>query len=229
MRLEKVADPAAGAVLAAEIFIEFSNLNPSAPLGLATGMTMSAVYQNLAASVWRPHCDHAFALDEYLGLPPSHPNSFEFELRSRFVEPLDFAGRLHVPGQGEYRDAVGYQLFEHRLAELGPVQVQLLGLGTNGHVAFNEPGTIGQSITREVELASETIEANSKYFANSLAMPRRAVTQGLATIFRANYLVLVATGASKHSALRLAISEGSIRHPLSALMSHPHLVVISDY
>lgn len=225
----KVANHQAAATLAAEVFGELSDEQRESPLGLATGATMAGVYEQLAATSWRPGCSDVFALDEYIGLEPTHPNSFEAELRMRFVRPLAFGGRLHVPGQGEYRGPEGYARFEQQLAKLGPVQVQLLGLGTNGHVAFNEPGAALESATREVDLAEATLAANSQFFDNPATMPGRAVTQGLATIAGSKHLLLVATSEAKRPALLRAITEGGVENPLSALLDHPGLIVITDF
>lgn len=229
MRHLQAANHQAAAELAASLFAELSAETPTRPLGLATGATMSAVYSALVASSWRPTCGHLFALDEYLGLPSGHPNSFELELRAKFVEPMGFDGELHVPGQGSYVGPSGYQLFEDRLVELGPIQVQLLGLGTNGHIAFNEPGSPAESRTREVTLAEATMAANSKFFQDPAMMPARAVTQGLATVGQAKNLLLVATGEAKRAPLLRGLTEAGVENPLSALKDHPGLLVITDF
>lgn len=225
----EVANHQDAAALAANLFAELSDTAPSRPLGLATGATMTAVYSALAASGWRPTCQDVFALDEYLGLAPTHPNSFAFELQQRFVRPLGFAGKLHVPGQGEYERPEGYSRFEIQLASLGPLKVQLLGLGTNGHIAFNEPGSSFDSRTREVELAAETLAANSQFFQGPTSMPTRAVSQGLATIACAENLILVATGHVKRAALIRGLNQSGEENPVSALRDHPGLVVITDF
>jgi len=228
MKLLRVDDRAAGSQLAAELFIEAANQNPDQPIGLATGATMQGIYAELTRQDFTPSCKHAFALDEYLDIDPGDTNSFYHQLTEVLEEQLGFRGKLHVPGQFEYQGEAGYQLFEQRHLELGPLSVQLLGLGSNGHIAFNEPGSSFESVTREVELADQTIRDNSRFFESLDQTPTRAVTQGIATIMRAQTILLVAFGEQKLEAARAMLGAQSPSAPASALASHPSVTVITD-
>lgn len=228
MKLIKVESPQAGARLVAQRFAEISQATPASPVGLATGGTMVEIYKNLVQIDFRPTFEHAYALDEYLGLEPQHPNSYARYLDEHFVRPLGFEGALHVPGQGQYQNQSGYDLFEHSLASLGPLSVQLLGLGPNGHLAFNEPGSSLTSRTREVKLAPETIAANSQYFDPPESIPPLAVSQGLATIAKAQNLLVAVFGEHKREALQQAVSEQETKVPFAAIRNHPNLIVFTD-
>lgn len=228
MRIERVASREAGSQLAAQLFADFSNLNPTKPVGLATGATMSGVYQELANQGFSPGCDKAFALDEYLGLTKDHKNSYLFELNEQFAKRLGFKGELLVPGQPPFEAEEGLALFEKEHLSAGPLSVQLLGLGSNGHIAFNEPGSSFDSLTRVVELHPETLRDNSRFFEDPDQMPRLASTQGIATIKRASALLLLVFGETKQAALTAALSKVDTNSPASALLDHPNLTLITD-
>lgn len=227
MIIKKVQNKVEGSELAAETFISLSNLHPLKPVGLATGETMAGVYQQLAIKDFKPKFDNAFALDEYAGLEKINPNSYYFELYEKFSKLLGWNGRLHVPGQDEYAGD-GVTQFEVAIEKLGPLSVQLLGLGTNGHIAFNEPGSALNSITREVELNEETRVANSRFFESVNQVPTRAITQGLSTIAKAQALLLLAFGESKLQALKKAMKNPDESSPLAAIKDHKNLILITD-
>lgn len=223
-----MADRAAGGLEAAKLFIDLAEASPTKPVGLATGGTMAGVYANLQQLDYRPGCEAAFALDEYLDIDPASPNSYLFELQQSFARALDWDGTIHAPGQGEYRGEGGSELFEQRLTELGPVSVQLLGLGTNGHIAFNEPGSDFDSRTRVVELHPQTRADNARFFESEEQMPTHATTQGLATIKQASNLLLLVFGENKKPALTKALSDPDPLTPLAALANHEGLILITD-
>lgn len=225
MKIQRVESREAGSQLAARLFVELSQANPTKPVGLATGSTMTGVYQEMQHLGFSPKCQLAFALDEYLGLPPEHENSYARELTTNFSERLGFQGELLVPGQEPLSDPTS---FEHFHLEQGPVSVQLLGLGTNGHIAFNEPGSSWDSTTRVVELHEATIKDNSRFFADPSMMPTHATTQGIATIKRASSLLLLVFGQNKLEALQTALKNPGIHSPASALLDHPNLTLITD-
>jgi glucosamine-6-phosphate deaminase len=224
----KVSTQQQGQALAAELFMKASNTAPQSPVGLATGGTMSGVYQQLVASGFKPRFAHAFALDEYHGISPTSKNSYFNELTNKFVEPLLWQGQLHVPGQGKYATESGNSDFESDLRGLGPVSVQLLGIGVNGHIAFNEPGSDFESRTRRVELHEETIRSNAIYFDDLATVPTHANTQGLATIGQAKLLLLLVFGEHKKQALLKSIQSPDQTTPLAALMGHKNLVLVTD-
>lgn len=228
VKIIKVASRDEGSRLAAELFISATEAKPESPVGLATGSTMQGVYAQLARLRYQPACTHAFALDEYLGIDPLDENSYHRELTTAFVEGLGFRGQLHVPGQFEYRGQLGYELFERRHLQLGPLAVQLLGVGVNGHIAFNEPGSSFESVTREVDLARQTVIDNSRFFARPDQAPTRAVTQGIATIMRASKILLLAFGHNKLEAARAMLLGPDTAVPASAIAGHGAVTVITD-
>jgi glucosamine-6-phosphate deaminase len=214
--------------LAARLFIEKVSGNPDAPVGLATGGTMDGVYLKLKEMDYHPETKHAFALDDYLGLESGSPNSYAAELNQKFAQRLDWTGTLHVPGSGDYQGELGSDRFEEAIRTLGPLSVQLLGLGSNGHIAFNEPGSEPDSLTRIVELHPATRSDNARFFASPAEVPTHAVTQGLATISRSSSLVLVVLGEKKLPALKQALASPSAQTPLAALLEHEDLTLITD-
>lgn len=225
MNIHKVESREVGSQLAARLFVELSQANPAKPVGLATGSTMAGVYQELENLGFSPKCQVAFALDEYLGLSPEHENSYARELTTNFSERLGFQGELLVPGQEPLGDPTSFEQFH---LEQGPVSVQLLGLGTNGHIAFNEPGSSWDSTTRVVELHEATIRDNSRFFADSSKIPSQATTQGIATIKRASALLLLVFGQNKLEALQIALNNPGTHAPASSLLDHPNLTLITD-
>ena len=225
MRILRVSSRDEGSQQAATLFAELSAANPTKPVGLATGSTMSGVYRELENLGFIPECEIAFALDEYSGLGRDHPNSYFGELNEQFVQRIGFKGRLLVPGQEPYSDP---EEFERAHLAQGPLAVQLLGLGSNGHIAFNEPGSSWDSVTRVVELHEATIRDNSRFFEYPATMPSYATTQGIATIKRASALLLLVFGESKLAALQAAFRNPGVNSPVSSLFDHPNLTLITD-
>ena len=174
-----------------------------------------------------------FALDEYIGLPEEHPESYRAVLHREVVEPLRLDPRLvHVPGDGlSGADlARAGEEFESRIEEAGGIDIQVLGIGTDGHIGFNEPGSSFASRTRVKLLAAPTRRDNARFFGGDLdAVPRHCITQGLGTILRARRLVLLAWGEAKAEALAAAV-EGPLTAsvPGSAIQMHPRVTVIAD-
>lgn len=206
-------------------------------LGVATGSTPLSVYEELAARNLDLSRAWAFALDEYVGLPVDHPESYHEVLRREVIEPLALdPERVIIPGGNGTHDVgdtasllVECARFEQHIDEVGGIDVQLLGIGTNGHLAFNEPGSALDSITRLTELAHQTRIDNARYFASLDDVPTHAVTQGLGTILRARTIVLLAFGQRKAQALAEAL-EGDVTEamPASVIQRHPHAVVLAD-
>ena len=228
MITHRVSNQEQGQALAAELFVAASNQSPQHPVGLATGSTMSGVYQQLVTSEFKPRFAHAFALDEYHGISPTSKNSYLNELKDKFAGPLSWQGELHAPGQGKYATESGNSDFESGLRELGPVSVQLLGIGVNGHIAFNEPGSDLESRTRKVSLQEETMRSNAIYFDDPATVPTHANTQGLATIRQAEMLLLLVFGERKKQALLKSLQSPDQTTPLAALIDHKNLVLVTD-
>lgn len=207
---------------------------PSAVIGLATGSSPESLYVDLRERVAAGTISFAeawgFALDEYVGLPPEHPESYADVLRRTVVEPLGFdPGRVRVPdGLAPDIDAAA-TAYEAAIAEAGGVDIQILGIGTNGHIGFNEPTSSFASRTRVKTLAPRTREDNSRFFGSLDEVPVHCVTQGLGTILEARELLLVAQGPAKAAAIAAAV-EGPLSSfvPASALQLHARATVIVD-
>jgi glucosamine-6-phosphate deaminase len=210
----------------------------SAPvLGLATGSSPLGLYRELGRAVRRGEADfsraHGVALDEYVGLPPGHPEGYREVLLREVCGVIGLAPeRLAVP-DGSGADVATLMAaaarYEDRIRELGGVDVQVLGIGANGHLGFNEPGSALASRTRVKRLSDRTRRDNARFFRGIDDVPTHCVTQGLGTILDARRLVLVATGDTKADAVAAAL-EGPLTAsvPASVLQWHPDTVVCLD-
>ncbi len=205
----------------------------STRLGVATGSSPQGTYAELARRVWTGRLSladcEAYLLDEYVGLPPEHPQTYRRVIRRELVDRTDLdPGHVHGPdgGAGDLaREAARYEE-EVTAAAIG---VQLLGIGSNGHIGFNEPGSALDSMTRVVELTERTRRDNARFFDTPDEVPRRVLTQGLGTILRAERLVLIALGERKAEALAAALT-GPVTPdcPASVLQRHPDVHVLAD-
>jgi len=225
-----VADPDAAGALVADIVA--SHVRPGAVLGLATGSSPLPVYRDLVRRRREGTLDltecRAFLLDEYVGLPRTHPESYHSVIRREFT---DDAGLDRVDGpDGEAPDIPAEAArYEAAISAAGGVDVQLLGIGTDGHLGFNEPGSSLASRTRVKTLTRQTREDNARFFDTVDDVPRHVLTQGLGTILDAGHLVLIATGAGKAAAVATAV-EGPVSAfcPASILQLHPRATVVID-
>jgi glucosamine-6-phosphate deaminase len=207
---------------------------PDAVLGLATGSSPLAVYGDLARrhaagelSVARAR---AFLLDEYVGLRAGHPQSYRSFIARELEARLDFAAAA-VRGPDVHADDLlaACEAYEAAIRAAGGVDLQLLGIGTEGHIGFNEPGSSLASRTRIKTLTDQTRKDNARFFGSLAEVPRHVVTQGVGTILEARHLVLVAFGGAKAAAVAAAV-EGPVTAmvPSSALQLHPHATVVVD-
>lgn len=222
---------AAGALVADEIVALIAR-RPDAVLGLATGSTPLPVYQALRSRLGGVDVSQVrgFALDEYVGIDPAHPESYRSVITREVVEPLGFDPQLiQVPnGAHETIQRAGDD-YETAIAEAGGVDLQILGIGTSGHIGFNEPGSSFASQTRVKTLTEQTRADNARFFDSIDDVPRHCITQGLGTILEARHLVLLAFGEGKADAVAGAV-EGPLSafHPGSAIQLHPHATVVVD-
>ncbi|KGJ80121.1 multidrug transporter [Cryobacterium roopkundense] len=205
-----------------------------AVLGLATGSTPLPVYQSLARSLQAHPLDvsgvRGFSLDEYVGLPPGHPESYRAVITRDVVVPLGLtAGHVHVPNGNPLTLQTAGADYERAIVAAGGVDLQILGIGGTGHLGFNEPGSSFASQTRVKTLTPETRRDNARFFASPEDVPLHCITQGLGTILRARHLVLLAFGAGKAEAIAAAV-EGplSASKPGSVIALHPHVTVVID-
>ncbi|GAA2219543.1 glucosamine-6-phosphate deaminase [Promicromonospora sukumoe] len=220
--------------LAADAVEGLLRADPETVLGLATGSSPLAVYDELA----RRHKDglsfaraRAFMLDEYVGLSADHPERYRNVIEKEIASRVDLA-----PGAVQGPDGLAEDLpaacaaYEQAIADAGGVDLQILGIGTDGHIAFNEPGSSLASRTRIKTLTKQTREDNARFFGGSVEqVPRHCLTQGLATIMSARHLVLLATGRAKAEAVHQLV-EGpvSAMWPATIMQLHPHATVLVD-
>ncbi len=220
--------------IAADAIVDLIRSRPDAVLGLATGSTPLAVYRRLAERVHAESIDvsrvRGFALDEYVGLPAGHPESYRSVIEREVVEPVGFdPARIEVPhGDLEGIETAG-ERYEAAIGEAGGIDLQILGIGRTGHIGFNEPGSSLASTTRVKTLTEETRADNARFFDSPDDVPMHCITQGIGTILRARHLVLLAFGAAKAEAVAAAV-EGAVSTsaPGSAVQLHPHVTVIVD-
>jgi glucosamine-6-phosphate deaminase len=219
-RPDEVADTAAGLIAAAG----------PAVLGVATGSTTEATHRLLVERRAVATGTVMMLLDEYLDLPVGHPQRYRSVIERDLVRPLGL--RTHqligpdVDSLDPHRAAVAY---EAEIARRGGVDLQVLGIGRNGHIGFNEPGTPFDSRTRVVALAATTRRDNARFFDAPEHVPQRAITQGIATVLAARSLVLLAVGEAKAAALAALLDgEPTPDLPASALSTHPDLTVVAD-
>jgi glucosamine-6-phosphate deaminase len=221
------------AKLAADAIEKLIRRKPGAVLGLATGSSPLPVYDELAARHGQGldfSRASGFALDEYVGLPAGHPESYREVVRREFTSRVNIApGNVHGPDGTASDIPAACDAYEQAITAAGGVDLQLLGVGTDGHIGFNEPGSSFASRTRIKSLIEQTRRDNARFF-NSLAeVPHHVITQGLGTIMEAKHVILVATGAQKARAVRDFV-EGPVAAicPASVLQFHPHATVLLD-
>ena len=222
---------AAGRLVATEI-VELIERRPDAVLGLATGSTPLPVYLALRTQLAGHDVSQirGFALDEYVGIAPDHPESYRSVITREVVEPLGLdPERIHVPNGAEETIQHAGDDYEAAIAAAGGVDLQILGIGTDGHIGFNEPGSSFASQTRVKTLTEQTREDNARFFESIDDVPRHCITQGLGTILKARHLVLLAFGEGKAQAVADAV-EGPLTAflPGSAIQLHPHATVVVD-
>jgi glucosamine-6-phosphate deaminase len=206
----------------------------AAVLGVATGSTPLGTYRELG----RRHREEAlsfascraFLLDEYVGLPAAHPQSYRSVIATEFAAEIDIDPDAIDGPNGEAADvAAECARYDAAIAASGGVDVQLLGIGSDGHIGFNEPGSSLVSRTRVKTLTRRTREDNARFFDSADEVPHHVVTQGLGTILEARHLVLVALGEGKAEALAASV-EGPLAAscPASVIQMHPHVTVVVD-
>jgi glucosamine-6-phosphate deaminase len=210
------------------------NSKPNAVLGLATGSTPLALYKELVRMHKEEGLDFSqvttFNLDEYVGLPPGHNQSYHYFMHENLFKHINIPRHnIHIPS-GTTRNYTAFcQWYEQRIVEAGGIDVQILGIGTDGHIAFNEPGSSLASRTRLKTLAKMTIDDNARFFNSAKEVPIYAITMGVGTILESKRLVLVANGKKKADAVAQMI-EGPVTSMItaSALQLHPDARVFLD-
>ena len=209
-------------------------LKPDCVLGLATGSSPVGAYQQLIK--WCDKGDVDFAqtktvnLDEYVGLPADHDQSYAYFMRKNFFDGINIDQRnTNLPNGMEPDAAKECARYDKVIADLGGVDLQLLGIGANGHIGFNEPAEQFSTGTNRVDLTASTIAANSRFFEDESQVPRQAYTMGMLAIMQAKRIVMIATGANKAQAVYDAFC-GPVtpKMPASILQLHPDFVLVAD-
>ncbi|MEP6480055.1 MAG: glucosamine-6-phosphate deaminase [Rhodoglobus sp.] len=215
--------------IAADTIQSLVAAKPDAVLGLATGSTPLTTWHALAARNLDLSRVRGFALDEYVGLPAGHPESYRSVITREVVEPLRLTPSLvRVPADNGPIETAGAD-YERAIIDAGGVDLQILGIGRTGHIGFNEPGSSFASLTRVKTLTEQTRRDNARFFDSIDDVPMHCITQGLGTIMRARHLVLLAFGDAKADAVAGAV-EGPVTSSLpgSAIQLHQRVTVILD-
>ena len=216
--------------LTARLFSNFMREKPDAVLGLATGGTMEALYGALVATNLDWSRITTFNLDEYIGISPQHPQSYHsFMWKNLFNHVNVPVKNVHIPDGLAKSIPAECETYERKIFAAGGIDLQLLGIGTDGHIGFNEPTSSLASRTRIKTLTPQTRKDNARFFGSEELVPHHAITMGIGTILESRYCVLLAFGARKAKAVAEA-GEGPITsmNPASALQLHPKVTVILD-
>jgi len=218
---------------AAAIYQDLLKQKPNAVLGFATGSTPLPLYAELIKKYKAGEISFkdvtTFNLDEYVGLEPTHDQSYRYFMEHNLFNHIDLNPKaIHIPSGIDTSDAAlsGY---DEAIAAAGGVDMQLLGIGCNGHIGFNEPYTPFESLTHVVELTQNTREVNARFFASLDEVPTHAATMGIKTVMNARKLLLIATGEAKAQAIYATVKGAVNPHcPASALQLHPDCVIFCD-
>ncbi|WP_203362883.1 glucosamine-6-phosphate deaminase [Bacillus sp. REN10] len=234
MKIVKVKDYEEMSQKAAELIVAEVKKNPQIVLGLATGSTPEGLYQRLIEDHQTNGTTYkevtTFNLDEYIGLPKEDRNSYYTFMKTHLFDHIDVpVEQAHLPS-GENEDlSAECEAYEALIHEAGGVDIQVLGIGGNGHIGFNEPGTSFDSLTHIIELDESTREANARFFNSLEEVPTQAITMGIQTIMAAKKIVLLASGSAKVEAIsKLLSGEVTEAFPASCLHQHPNVTVIVD-
>ncbi|GMK37692.1 putative glucosamine-6-phosphate deaminase 2 [Paenibacillus sp. CCS19] len=208
--------------------------NKRAVLGLATGGTPVGLYKHVVSDFKRGMFSFknvtTFNLDEYIGLPDDHPESYRSYMRQHLFDHIDIPlTQAHIPNGNAPEPKAECARYDEMIEDAGQIDLQLLGLGHNGHIGFNEPAHALIRGTHVVDLAEETRQANARFFDSIDQVPSQAITMGVGTILKAKMILLVVKGADKADIVQRAL-QGPITTdcPASLLQTHPHLVVLLD-
>ena len=234
LKLEILETPEAVAECACAIFADALRENPASVLGLATGATPIPLYERLVGGCERGEISFAdvstFNLDEYVGLPASHPNSYRRFMDEHLFGHVDITREnIHFPMvENNALDEIG-PAYDAQIHAYGGIDLQLLGLGRNGHIGFNEPGTRFNDGSGPRRLANQTRSDNQRFFSDGEEVPQLAISMGIKTILSARSIVLLAVGEAKAQALRSLFEDAvSVENPASALNCHSNVRVFAD-
>ena len=219
--------------VAADVFVEAIKANPEIILGLATGSSPIGIYKNLVKEYQAGNISfknvRSYNLDEYVGISRENDQSYYYFMHDNLFNHVDIVEEnVHVPYAYEGAYAESCKAYTEELKKVS-VDIQLLGIGANGHIGFNEPGTSFDQETFIVELTEKTREDNKRFFASIDDVPTHAITMGIADIMRAKKIVLIACGENKAEAVKMLLSEQvTTDFPASALHNHNDVIVVID-
>ena len=218
--------------LVSEEIIELINKNNHCILGLATGSTPIGVYDLLVKAYKDKRVSFqdvtSFNLDEYVGLEETHNQSYRYFMNSHLFNHVDInIDNTHIPSNKD--DSNNYKIYDEKIKNAGGIDIQLLGIGSNGHIAFNEPGTPFNTKTHIVSLKESTINDNARFFSSKDEVPKEAISMGLESIMNAKRVVLIAYGKNKQEAIyKMMALEPSEDLPASILQNHPNVTIYCD-
>ena len=223
-------NPGLATSLAARLLGKIIREQPKAVLGLATGGTMEALYRELVAAKLDWSGVTTFNLDEYVGLTPDHPQSYHHFMRENLFRHVNVSTcSVNIPDGLATDIPAECEAYERKVCAAGGIDLQLLGIGTDGHIGFNEPTSSLASRTRIKTLTSQTRKDNARFFGSEAQVPHHVITMGIGSILESRHCVMIAFGAGKAKAIAGAV-EGPITamNPASALQLHPKVTVLLD-
>ncbi|MFL1695295.1 glucosamine-6-phosphate deaminase [Weissella kandleri] len=226
MKIIKVKDQVEGGKVGAQVFADALS-NGAQVFGLATGSSPISIYDTITASEMDFSNKVSVNLDEYKGIAGTHEQSYRYFMNKHFFSKKPFKESFVPDGLNPDGDAEAARY--DTILEKYPRDLQILGLGRNGHIGFNEPGTSFESTTHEVDLTESTIEANARFFTNKEEVPKQAYSMGIKSIMEAKQILVVAYGENKAEAIK-AMIEGPVSEdvPASVLQKHDNVIVILD-
>jgi glucosamine-6-phosphate deaminase len=234
MKIIEVKNYQEMSLAAAQYIINMLKNTPKLTLGLATGGTPQGVYQNLIEDYKKNGTSYAqvtsFNLDEYIGLSKDDPNSYYTYMYENLFKHINISlQQTNIPSGMNANLQSECEEYENKIQQYGGIDLQLLGIGSNGHIGFNEPGTSFQSKTHVVDLTQSTREANARYFTSIEEVPTQAITMGIQSIFKSKEILLLASGKAKQDAMvKLLNGDVTESFPASILKQHPNATIIAD-
>lgn len=219
--------------VAAKIVVDQIKKKQNSVLGLATGSTPVGLYKRLVDE-YKSGLDFSsivsFNLDEYIGLPPTHPQSYRYFMDSNLFNYINIKKEnIHIPSGIMSDPETACELYDRSIKEAGGIDLQVLGIGRNGHIGFNEPGDVSEVGTHITNLTDDTIAANSRFFDSIEDVPKSAITMGIGTILGAEKIILLASGTDKSEAIaKIAHPYVDTKIPSSFLQLHKDTIVIAD-
>ncbi|WP_261806909.1 glucosamine-6-phosphate deaminase [Lapidilactobacillus luobeiensis] len=226
MEIKVVKDKIAGGQAAFEL-IKAGMAHGAKVLGLATGSTPVTLYDAMCNSDLDFSQMVSMNLDEYVGLQPDNDQSYHYFMKEHLFYKKPFKASYVPDGANPDIDAAAAD-YEKLLAE-HPIDIQILGIGRNGHIGFNEPGSDLDGKTQKVALTQSTIDANARFFANEQDVPRFAISMGIGSIMKGKQIILIAYGEDKADAIKATVEGPVTNHvPASALQNHENVILILD-